>query len=253
VAAVTIAENDDATARQAAERITALVEQAIAARGRACVCLTGGSTPERLYELLADPGEPWRSRIEWSRVHLWWGDERHVPPDDPASNYGMAARALVSRVPIPATQVHRMRGEVADAADAAREYDRLLPDVFDVMLLGLGPDAHIASIFPYSPLLPSSTGTGTHAITREGPRTAAVWAPHLNAWRITLTPAEILNARAIVMLVAGPAKADAVHAALRGGSEVQRYPAALLRLADDRVEWFLDAAASAKIKGQSSK
>jgi 6-phosphogluconolactonase len=248
MAAVTIAADEEAVAEGAAERMTTLVERAIAAHGRAYVCLTGGRTPRRMYELLASSGRPWRSRIDWSRIHLWWGDERHVPADHPDSNYGMAARALVGHVPVPPAQVHRMRGELADATAAAREYEERLPAAFDVMLLGLGPDAHIASIFPGSPLLtPPSDDAGSGSVRPATPRTAAVWVPHLAAWRITLTPAAILASTTIVLLVAGAQKADAVHAALRGDDDVRRYPAQLLRRADARVEWWLDAAAGSRL------
>ena len=245
MAAVIVADDEEALAGAAAERITALTGQSIERRGRAAICLTGGTTPERLYEALADPSRPWHRRIDWARVHLYWGDERHVPPDHPESNYGMAARALVNQVPIPPAQVHRMRGELPDAADAAREYEPVLPDTFDVMLLGLGEDAHIASIFPGSPLLGADHATGD----RRGlaPKVAAVWAAHLNAWRITLTPPALLASRAIVMLVAGPSKADAVHAALKMPDDVQRYPAQLLHAAGDRVEWFVDRAAAGRL------
>lgn len=245
MAAVIVLDDEAALAEAAAERITTLIEAAIAARGRATVCLTGGTTPERLYARLADASGPWRGRIDWARVHLFWGDERHVPPDHRDSNYGMAARALVSRVPIPASQVHRMRGELADAADAARAYEPLLPELFDVMLLGLGEDAHIASIFPDSPLL-SSLNDSRPLLQMA----AAVWAAHLDAWRITLTPHAILNARALIVLVAGASKADAVHAALEAPEDVRRYPAQLLRQAGDAVAWFVDSAASAKLAGR---
>jgi 6-phosphogluconolactonase len=163
MAALTVAAGEDELARVSADRLTALIEEAIAGRGSAIVSLTGGRTPERLYSLLADDGHPWRARIDWPRVHLFWGDERHVPPDHPDSNFGMADRTLVEHVPVPPSQVHRMRGEVPDAREAARDYERELRDgfaaagrtdlTFDVMLLGLGADAHIASIFPGSDLL----------------------------------------------------------------------------------------------------
>jgi 6-phosphogluconolactonase len=245
MATVVVAADERETAERIAERITSLIEDAIAARGRANVCLTGGDTPRVLYEMLADSARHWRARIDWTRVHLWWGDERHVPPDHTDSNYGMAAAALIDRVPIPPAQIHRMRGELADAQEAARDYEPQLPDIFDIMLLGLGPDAHIASIFPGSPV-PNASVEGL-STGSTGKLVDAVWAPHLNAWRITLTPSAILNARAILMLVAGAGKADAVHAALEGPEDVQRYPAQLLRAAGARVEWFVDRAASAKI------
>ncbi|MBI3049652.1 MAG: 6-phosphogluconolactonase [Acidobacteria bacterium] len=246
---VAVRADEEAVAAFAAERITTLVEQAIAAHGTALVCLTGGRTPQRVYELLADRRRPWRMRTEWERVHLFWGDERHVPPDHPDSNFGMASRALVGRVPIPAAQVHRVRAERPDATAAARDYDAALGrsfaaagragTTFDVMLLGLGEDAHIASIFPGSGLLTGELGDPDQ-------RVAAVWAARQGAWRITLTPRALLDARAIVMIVAGAAKADAVRAALDLSDEVTRWPAQLLRAADDRVEWIMDAAAAAR-------
>jgi 6-phosphogluconolactonase len=236
MALLTIVDDELALAGAAAARIAASIEAAIAARGAATWCLTGGETPEQMYRALADPARPWRTRIDWTRVHAYWGDERHVPPDHPDSNYGMAARALLDHVPIPATHVHRMRGEVPDAGEAAREYQRGLPEIFDVMLLGLGEDAHIASIFPGRPV-------------PGGVRVAGVFAPHLNAWRITLTPPAILAARDIVMLVAGAAKAEAVYLALEGDEDPLRYPAQRLRPAGDRVEWFLDRAAAARLRG----
>jgi 6-phosphogluconolactonase len=259
MARVTIVADGDALARAAADRLTALVEQAIAERAGATVSLTGGRTPRHLYGLLGDAAQPWRARIDWSRVHLFWGDERHVPPDHPDSNYGMAKAALLDRVPIPPAHVHRMRGELPDAHDAARDYEQQRRDgfaaagrsdlTFDVMLLGLGEDAHIASIFPGSELIrrpvkgrPTFEGAGRLFMGR---RVAAVWVPHLNAWRITLTPVALLDARAIVMVAAGEQKAAAVHAAIDGPLDVARWPAQLLREAGDRVEWIVDRAAAA--------
>jgi len=301
---LTIADDERTLATTAAERITRLIEGSIRERERAIVSLTGGSTPRTLYRFLADPTQPWHARIDWSRVHLWWGDERHVPPDHPESNFGMANAALVSHVPIPASQVHRMRGELPDAHEAARQYESELDAAFfaadrsdrtfDIMLLGLGEDAHIASIFPGSSLLqfqvpgsrfqvpgvqgstfevpgsqlgvqgsepgtgnrneePRELGTGNHGNPEPGTRNrerasvAAVWAAHLNAWRITLTPAAILNSRSIVMIVAGAAKADAVWWALEGPEEADRHPAQILRRAQDRVDWIIDRPAAGRL------
>jgi 6-phosphogluconolactonase len=257
MAKLTLAADEEALARAAAERITTSIEHSIDARRSAIVCLTGGSTPRRLYTLLGDESHPWRNRIDWARLHLFWGDERHVPPDHRDSNFGMAAAALLARVPVPSSHVHRMRGELADATEAAREYEQELragfaaagrPDItFDILLLGLGEDAHIASIFPESELLgrpvkerPSPGNVGRHV--------AAIWAPHLNAWRITMTPPALLDARAIVMVVAGEKKAGAVRAAIEGPLDVSRWPAQLLRQAGDRVEWMLDRAAAAEVR-----
>jgi 6-phosphogluconolactonase len=237
----------DALVSATARRLAELIARAIRRNGSAMVSLTGGSTPRALYETLGNPSQPWRAQIDWARVHLFWGDERHVPPDHPDSNFGMADAALIRHVPIPASHVHRMRGELADPHDAAREYEHGIRDVvFDVMLLGLGEDAHIASIFPGSPLLAGDGTTGR--ADRHGPLVTAIYAPHLSAWRITLTPAAILDAQAIVMLVAGEKKAAAVHAALDLPLDVTRYPAQLLREAGDRVEWFIDRAAGARLR-----
>jgi 6-phosphogluconolactonase/glucosamine-6-phosphate isomerase/deaminase len=164
MARLTVAGDQEGVAEIAAERVTALVENAIAVHGSAVVCLTGGRTPRRLYELLADQARPWRQRIDWTRIHLFWGDERHVPPDHPDSNVRMAHRALAAHVPIPPAHVHR----------------------------------------------------------------------------ITLTPRALLDARAILVIVVGKAKAAAVHAALEAPEDVARWPVHLLRLAGDRVEWIVD-------------
>jgi 6-phosphogluconolactonase len=234
VAVVTVLTDHEALAAAAAERVASLAGAAIAARRRANLCLAGGQTPRRLYELLVDPAYSFRSTIDWTRVHVFWGDERQVPPDHAESNFGMAQRALLAHVPIPAGQIHRIRGELADATEAANEYEHILSGVFDVALLGLGADGHIASIFPGSPLLTDDRLN----------RVAAVRVEHLHAWRITLTPSALLDARAIVVLVSGAGKAVAVRAALDGPDDVRQWPAQLLRTAGNRVEWFIDAAAA---------
>lgn len=236
----------------AAERITSLIEAALVIRNRATLSLTGGNTPDQLYACLADPDRPWRARIDWARVQLFWTDERHVPPDDPDSNFGLANRALIRHVPIPAASVHRMRGE-RPAVDAAREYhvmlrarrDEIAGALFDVVLLGIGPDAHIASLFPGSPLLNSS------GADPRGPRelAAGLWVLALKQSRITLTPPALLDAAAIIVLAAGSTKADAIAAAVNGDLDVARYPAQLLRQAGDRVEWIIDAGAAARWPG----
>ena len=253
MAQLIVADDEVQLAELAAERVTQLIVETVARRGRAFVSLAGGNTPRRLYSNLADARQPWRDRVPWGQVHLFWGDERHVPPNHPDSNYGMAKAALLDQAPIPHDHIHRIPSELPDAHDAADAYERTLagaasatpsPSVasafrrkdyfFDLMLLGLGEDAHIASLFPDSELLEREN-------TR---RVAAVWAPHLSAWRITLTPEAILDSQSIVVLATGDRKANAVHAALNKPSDVRRYPAQLLRTADDRVVWFLDRSIS---------
>ena len=228
MAVLTIVEDERALAHTGAERFAAIVRECVRERGRAVVSLTGGSTPRKMYEALAR--EP--DQVPWTQVHLFWGDERAVPPDHKDSNYGMARDALVAHVPLPPDQVHRMRGELVPE-EAARQYERELMGTFDLMLLGLGEDAHIASIFPGSPL-----------VEERARKTAAPWAPHLNAYRITLTPPALLDARQIVMLVSGEKKAGAVKAAIEGPLDPKQWPAQLLRDAGERVEWLIDRAAA---------
>jgi 6-phosphogluconolactonase len=247
MAQLIIANDEFDLAQRTAERLTRLIEPAVSARGRAVVSLTGGTTPRRLYAELADAGQPWRERIPWPQLRLFWGDERHVPPDHPESNYGMAKATLLDHVLVRADHVHRIHAELPDAHDAAADYEQALNVasgssrifLFDVMLLGVGADAHIASIFPGSELLNARSERRT-----SGARVAAVRMPHSDGWRITLTPAAILDSAAILVLVAGAKKAPAVHAALKAPLDVTAHPAQLLRAAGDRVEWFLDREAA---------
>jgi 6-phosphogluconolactonase len=241
-----------AMSEAAAERITALVEAAVAAPGLAAVSLTGGETPDVLYELLADEKRPWRRRVDWRRLHVFWGDEREVPPDHPESNYGLAYRLLLQYVDVPETQVHRMRGELP-ASDAGRLYDAILRarrdqtvgPLFDVMLLGIGSNAHIASIFPFSPLL----FRGADFSGPRGQLAAGIAVPELSQWRITMTPKALLDSAHVIMIASGASKAGAIAAAIEGPADVEKYPAQLLRDAGDRVEWIIDAAAAARLRG----
>jgi len=270
MAQLAITADKPAMSAEAAERITAIIRSAIASRGVAAVALTGGGTPDLLYQFLADPGRPWRDRIDWTHVHLFWSDERAVPPDHADSNFGLANRLLIQHVPVPATQVHRIRGELTPS-DAGHLYDTLLrrrrqdtgTPLFDVMLLGIGENAHIASIFPDSPLLvrgpegsapPSAQRGGEPAEGRadlSGLRqvfAAGVYVPEISQWRITMTPAALLDSAAIVIIASGASKAEALAAAVEGPVDVRRYPAQLLRAAGDQVEWIIDAAASARLR-----
>ncbi len=199
-----------ATPEEAAEALARVVcslsADSIAARGRFTVALSGGSTPAALYRLLASP--PLADDIDWSRWHVFWGDERCVPPDHPDSNYGMARRTLLDHVPIPTVQVHRMVGEdppqQAAEAYAAALADALAPDGrLDLALLGIGDDGHTASLFP-----------GTAALDERERLVAASWAPQLDAYRITLTLPALNRARQVAVLATGADKADAVRRAL---------------------------------------
>ncbi|MDE2900085.1 MAG: 6-phosphogluconolactonase, partial [Chloroflexota bacterium] len=198
------------TTQQAAEALAAEVSRlsaaAIAERGRFTIALSGGSTPAALYALLAAP--PHADGIDWPRWHVFWGDERCVPASHPDSNYGMARRTLLDRVPIPPQQVHRMAGE-DDPRRAANAYAAVLAETLDpdgrldLALLGVGDDGHTASLFP-----------NTAALTETERSVSANWVPHLNAHRITLTLPTLSRARHVTVLATGADKADAVRRAL---------------------------------------
>jgi 6-phosphogluconolactonase len=198
---------------------------AAAAHGETIV-LTGGSTPARAYELAA-VDEP-----DWSRASVWWGDERCVPPDDERSNYGLAFRTLFRHLR-EAPFTHRVRGELAPE-EAAAEYDRALESVtLDLLLLGLGSDGHIASLFPGSPQLDERSARAT-----SGP---AGLEPLVD--RVTMTLPTLLSAQRIVLLVEGEAKADAVQRAFAGPID-EAVPASLLRQSEAPIDVYLDPAAS---------
>jgi 6-phosphogluconolactonase len=229
----------DATklARAAAERFVALATEAIAARGQFAVALSGGSTPRATYALLAS-GE-FAARVDWPRVHVFWGDERCVPPGHPDSNYRMAREALLDDIPIPAENVHRIRGELPPD-QAALAYQAELEAVlgangrFDLMLLGMGADGHTASLFP-----------GTTALDERERAVVAVYVERLHAWRVTLTLTTINAARQILFLAIGAAKAETLRAVLEGPAG--RLPAQSIRPTAGQLTWMVDAAAASQI------
>jgi 6-phosphogluconolactonase len=214
--------------RAAADRIGALLEESVSARGDAAIALVGGSTPRPVYAELA------RRALPWDRLRVYFGDERAVPPDDPESNYHMACETLLAHVPIPASQVHRMDAEAADPEAAARAYELVLPERLDLLLLGIGEDGHTASLFPGSPV-----------VAERERRVRFVVGPKPPPRRLTITPPVIAAARATVMLAAGAAKAAAVARALEGPDDPARCPACLAR----DGTWILDQPAAAGLAG----
>ena len=214
---------------------------AIETRGQATIALAGGSTPKALYSLLASP--PYHNQLDWGKVHLFWGDERHVPPDHQESNFRMAQQTMLGRLPVPAAQIHRMKGERPDAQEAADEYESLLQSHFklappqvpqlDLVLLGLGPDGHTASLFP-----------GTTAVHEHERWVAAPWVEKLHTYRITMTPVLLNQASHIVFLVSGQDKSIALRAVLEGPSQPEEFPAQVIRPVHGKVTWFLDNAAA---------
>ncbi len=239
---VRVCARPDEVHRAAAEAWARAAAEAVGARGRFTVALAGGLTPRGLYELLArDP--VFRERLPWGRTHVFWGDERHVPPDHPDSNYRMAREALLSRVPIPAANVHRIPAELPEVA-AAAAYERTLRTVFelgpagvprfDLVILGMGKDGHTASLFPGAGALLERD----HLVVAE--RVAAV-----GAWRISLTLPVLNGAARVVFLVTGEEKAAALSAVLGAEGSSSGLPAALVRPADGELLWLVDKAAGA--------
>jgi len=240
-----VAPDARALARQAAELFVTLAQRAAGEEGaRFTVALSGGGTPKALYGLLAAP--PYAGQVPWERVHLFWGDERHVPPDNEESNYRMVNEALLSSIAIPAENVHRVRAEEPDAAGVARDYADNLRGFFDLqpnewprfdlVLLGLGPDGHTASLFP-----------GTDALHDTTHLVAAPFVAKFNAHRITLTAPALNNAATVAFLVAGAEKAAVLRDVIDGPRDVDRLPAQLIAPTNGTLVWMLDEAAAGKL------
>lgn len=211
--------------------------RAVAAKGFFGVVLSGGATPLLLYSLLSSE---YKNDIDWKKAHLFWGDERCVPPDSAESNYGVARRSLISAIAIPPGNVHRIKGEL-DPHKAAAEYERelvsffgldgLTPPPFDLVLLGLGADGHTLSLFP-----------GTQGLDEKERLVIANHVEKLKSWRVTLTFKAIENAKKTVFLISGADKAVVLNEALEG----KDYPAGKVRGAE--VVWLADSAAGALVK-----
>ena len=235
---------DDAQALfvRAAEEIVHVSGEAICTHGQFTLGLTGGNTPADVYTLIATR---FHLSVDWNAVHLFWGDERCVPPDDPASNYGMADRTMLSKLNLDPSQIHRMRGE-DDPELAAREYDKELEQFFslgrgevphfDLILLGLGDNVHIASLFP-----------GSAALHEQQRLAVAVEVDAAQRKRITLTPPVLNKAGRVMFIVSGSNKAEAVKAALEGTRDPDKYPAQIIDSNPGEVIWLLDRAAASKL------
>ena len=241
---IEILPDGEAVALRAADLFALAAQEAAAARGRFAVALSGGETPRALYRLLAR--QQFSQKIPWRRVQLYWGDERCVPPDDPASNYGMAHGAFIKHVPIDAANVHRMHGEdvaeqAAKAYDAelrglaAQERPRADVPVVDLVLLGLGLDGHTASLFPHA-----------DALTVEDACCAATEAPD-GSPRLTVTAPVINAARRVWFLVSGAEKAGMVAEVLEGLRVPAAVPAQGVAPVHGTLTWLLDDAAAAEL------
>jgi len=220
-----VCDSKDLAAR-AALRIAAELTRAIAARGQATFALAGGTTPKATYESLA--GLP----LDWSHIDIFFGDERCVPADHADSNYRMAKAALFDRVAVPSARIHRMQGELADRDAAAQAYEAELPERLDLVVLGIGEDAHTASLFPGSP-----------ALRELARRVLPVLGPKPPPERLSVTPPVLQSARLCIVLASGAGKAEPVRRAFQEPLDIVATP---IQLARDGV-WFLDAAAASAL------
>jgi 6-phosphogluconolactonase len=234
----------EALSEASAHEFVRCAREAIAARGHFTVALSGGSTPKQLYQLLTT--EPFRAQVDWGRVEFFWGDERCVPPDHPDSNYRMAREAMLAHLPIPAEHVHRMEAERPDLDAAARDYEAVIAGVFgvsrtaeppalDLVLLGMGPDGHTASLFPYTKALDETT---RWAVPNS--------VPQLHTTRMTLTRPILNRAREVLFLVAGGDKAERLVEVLAGPADPMRLPSQSIQPVGQLV-WYLDRAAAERL------
>lgn len=226
-----------ASAVNCAEFIAKALEDAIAQNGRATFAISGGSTPKAMFGILAKT-----SAVDWSRIELFWVDERCVPPEHEQSNYRMARQALIEPAGIPENHVHRIKGEL-EPKTAAAEYVEEIRSVFgsregelpafDVLHRGIGPDAHTASLFPGEPLIRNETDIA-----------AAVWVKKMSMHRVTLLPGVLKAARLTVIEAVGADKAGAIHNVLYGPEDPMQFPCQIAARGSDRAVWFLDGAAA---------
>ncbi len=229
----------------AAEHLFNQIEDAVSARGLARVAISGGSTPKRMFELLADPTGPYVKRMPWDHMQLYWVDERCVPPDHPESNYRMTREAMLDEVPLRADQIFRIEGELEPELAAAR-YESVIRrqfrlegaeiPTFDVISLGMGDDGHTASLFPH-----------TEGIYELGRIAIANHVPQKDTWRVTLTSPVLNQARDVFFLVQGKDKAPVLKQVLLGKRDPDTYPSQLIRPASGRLLFMLDFDAAAEL------
>ncbi len=236
---VSILPDAAALAAAASDHIIDVLRATLARSGVANIALAGGSTPRAANALLA--ALPRRTRVDWDRVVFWFGDERCVPPDDEQSNYKMNRDTLLDPLGIRPERVHRLRGE-DDPSAAAADYDVVLrrevgeAPHLDLILLGMGPDGHTASLFP-----------GTIGAIDNDKLCIAHYVPKLDTWRMTLTPRAINAAHHVAITAGGAEKADALHAVLEGAKQTDVYPSQLVRPTHGELRWFVDAAAASRL------
>lgn len=237
---IQIFKDANSLAEGAAGKIIARMNEALREHGVCAVALSGGDTPRSVYRFLAS--DQLKGQVDWTKVHLFFGDERLVPPDDPRSNFGMVRQELLARVPIPADNIRRVRGELPPV-EAAQEYRDQLRSFFkegtprfDLILLGLGEDGHTASLFP-----------GSDAMDETREPVAVVFAPGSKEQRVTLTLLVINNALEVLFLVSGRKKASIVRDVLTTNNPVRYLPAKMVHPIHGTLHWMIDADAASQI------
>ncbi|AXC14595.1 6-phosphogluconolactonase [Acidisarcina polymorpha] len=226
-----------------AEKVLEVAQAAVSARGVARLAISGGSTPKRSFELLADPEQGFVKQMPWDKIDLFWVDERCVPPDDKDSNYRMTREALLSKVPLPQERVFRIEGEL-DPEDAAARYESAIRNrfrlegaelpTFDLVALGMGPDGHTASLFPHT--------EGLHELGRVA---IANHVPQKETWRVTLTAPVINQGRQVVFLIGGEDKAEVLSQVLSSKYDPETWPSQLVQPKNGSLLLLLDRAAAA--------
>lgn len=248
-AQIRIYHDADELALKAARRFARLADQYCLGNGRFTVALSGGSTPRKMFSMLA--ADPFLETVPWSSIYFFWGDERAVPPDHADSNYRMARETLFEKAPVPEENIFRIPAELPDPAKAAEQYSATLREFFlsdpeatladpagyvprfDLVFLGMGPDGHTASLFP-----------GTDALYVNNRIVVANYVPKFNAHRITLTAAIINNARNITFVAAGADKAEALRGVIEGPYQPDIYPSQLIRPRNGSLLWMVDETAA---------
>jgi len=242
---VRILADANSIAQTAAEEFLEAARQAVSEKGSFSVALAGGSTPKALYGLLAT-NPLLQAKVPWSKIQFFFGDERHVPPNDAESNFRMAEEAMLGKAPVDPKQVHRIKGEKRNAAQAAEEYEQDLHASFrlqagefprfDLVLLGMGPEGHTASLFP-----------GTKALKEERRLVVSNWVGKFYTDRITFTPPVLNNAARVIFMVHGEEKAPALKAVLEGPYEPEQLPAQIVQPKQGKVLWLVDPSAASML------
>jgi 6-phosphogluconolactonase len=237
-----ISANPNALSTAYAEWLVNYIREVLQRQDRFTIALSGGSTPKKLHELLATPA--YKDRIDWTKLHVFWGDERFVPFSDERSNAKMAYDTLLDHVPVPAAQIHVMQTENISPEASAAAYEQLLHTYFDgkatsfdLVILGMGDDGHTLSLFPGKPVIHETAKWVT-----------AFWLEAQDMYRVTLTHPVVNNAACVTFLATGEKKAKVLYEVLKGERNVDLYPSQIIQPANGQLHWFVDEAAAADVQ-----